>query len=61
MIVERARPFAGAVLVLLGFFALVHAAMGAELPSEIHAGSTASGSIVSTCAPVSPTGSDCAH
>lgn len=30
MIAERVRPLAGALLILIGFFALVQAAMGAE-------------------------------
>ena len=38
MIADRARPYAGAVLVLIGFFALVHAAAGAEMPSDTSTG-----------------------
>ncbi len=34
MTAERARPLTGALLILIGFFALVHAALGAELPAE---------------------------
>lgn len=34
MTAERARPLTGALLILIGFFALVHAAFGAELPAE---------------------------
>lgn len=61
MTAERARPLTGALLILIGFFALVHAALGAELPAESRA-SLESDPVTFVHAPAPPSDTlDCAH